>query len=224
MNAPPTDGQILMPSAFSICGYRPNYWWSKRQKNFKTPSLKCMARMSSSAVRHSFSSSHDNHSICNRKPQDKAKGPSPGPPLGGGDSSKKRYVSYQRLPYFSPPAFMSRPEGSSRRTCLRGPRPGCWAEEWWGPRRARACPRRPGQSRATCSVRYCPSGYTRPLCGRFSARQAALCFGFIHEPTFLSFCSRTEAAAVIMCCFSFALSIFCLNWSWSGHNPTRLML
>lgn len=71
-----------MPSAFCICGYRPNYWWSKRQKNFKTPSLKCMARMSSFAVRHSFSSSQDNHSICNRKPQDKAKGPSPGPPWG----------------------------------------------------------------------------------------------------------------------------------------------
>lgn len=137
---------------------------------------------------------------------------------------KKRYVSYQRLPYFSPPAFMSRPEGSSRRTCLRGPRPECWVEGWWGPRRAQACPRPPGQSRATCSVRYCPSGYTRLLCGRFSARQAAPCFGFIHEPTFSSFCSRTEAAAVMMCCFSSALSIFCLHWSWSWHNPTWLML
>lgn len=158
--------------------------------------FKCMVKMSSSTVKHSFSSSNDKYSIFTIKSQDKAKGPSPDLTLGGWQQCGAVCLSVctgvsRTFPHPCPHHSQQEPE---LRTCSRGPRPEGWAEGWWGPQRARACPRPPGRSRTTCSAHCCLSGYIRPLCGQFSARQAAPCFGLIHRPTFVSFCSKNRSS------------------------------
>ena len=174
-----------------------DYRLPKRRKNFETMPFKCMVKMSSSTVKLSFSSSNDKYSIFNIKPQDKVKGPSPDRTLGQATAGVERCVS--AFVPGSAALFPTRVHITASQNLnyvlareVHGQRVGRRDDEAHGGHEHVHAP--PGQSRTTCSAHCCLSGYIRPLCGQFSARQAAPCFGLIHRPTFVSFCSKNRSS------------------------------